>query len=157
GPTSYDGEITLQQAAFRIPTVKRQVTDINGKVRVTNGSLTADDLMLQFGTSSARVTGQMLDYFSPRRSLDLRMDADLDLPDLFDLEKVVTELFNLQTKTEPIGLSQFVTQPRGRAAARMGIRLAGSPGVISYDGEVTFRQVAFNVLKWNLDVSDLNG
>lgn len=157
GATSYDGEITFQQAAFLIPTIKRQVTDITGKVRVTNDSLATDNLILKFGPSSLQVTGQILDYVSPRRRPDLWMNADLDLPDLPDLEKSAIELLGLQTKAEPMGLSQFVTQPRGRAEARIGIQLAGSPSAISYDGEVTFRQVAFNVLKWNLDVSDLTG
>ena len=124
---------------------------------MTNEALATDDLVLRFGTSSAQVAGQILDYLSPRRKPDLRMNADLDLPDLPDLERMVVGLLDLQTKTEPTGLSQFVTQPRGRAEARMGIRLAGSPSAISYDGEVTFRQAAFHVLGWNLEVSDLSG
>ena len=137
---SFDGELSLQQVAFRLPSIKPEVTDLTGKVRVTNKlieTLTVTPLSLKLGDSRVQVTGQVLDYASPQRKVDLHISSDLALAEFPELEGASKGVVYVWKWQEGL-LTQFVTNLRGRAQVQVDVQTAAPSGALSYEGTLHF-------------------
>jgi hypothetical protein len=157
---SFDGELSLQQVAFRLPSIKPEVTELTGKVRVTNKlieTIATTPLSLKLGDSSVQVTGQVLDYASPQRKADLHINSDLALPDLPELEKGLARGRGVSAKIKEVSLTQFVTNPQGRAQVQADVQTAVPSGVLNYQGTVTLQQAEMTLPTWNLALNGLTG
>ena len=157
---SFDGELSLQQVAFRLPSIKPEVTDLTGKVRVTNKlieTIAVTPLSLKLGDSPVQVTGQVLDYASPQRKVDLHINSDLALADLPELEKGLARSHGVSRKIKEASLTQFVTNLQGRAQVQVDVQTAVPSGTLSYKGTVTLQQAEMTLPKWNLALNGLVG
>ena len=130
------------------------VTLHKGDVTLRNGELTVSGITGTYGarsqiTDTAGTLKNLLASQGP--TLDLRLAADLDLEEWGD------QVLTAHAEALPIGFSQYLTQPRGRAFVRLGLQTSGARGALNYDGEATFQQAAFHAPQWNVDITDVNG
>lgn len=157
---SFEAELALHQVAFRLPSIKPEVTDLTGNVRVTNKFMettTTTPLSLKLGGSRIQVSGQLVDYLSPQRKIKVHLNSDLALSELPEWEKSLTRVRGTSAKIEKGPLTQFVTNPQGRAQVQLDIQTAIPSGVISYAGTVIFQQAAMTLAQWNLTLNGLAG
>jgi hypothetical protein len=147
GAIRYDTQVVFQQAGFHIPAWNRDVTALTGAFQVSNASISSEKLTWKLGESSLQVTGRIDDYLVPRRKVDVRLVADLQLEDLGGIPQVFArEKF-----------SQYVTQPGGRALVQLDLQTVRPRDTIAYSGEVVFQQAEFFAPGWNTQVSNLAG
>lgn len=157
---AFDGELALQHVGFRLPLIKPEVTDLTGHVHISNSRIeakAATPLSFKFGNSRLQATGHVVDYVSPKQQLDLHIDGELALADLPELEKGFPGIRSTTTKGSEGIITQFVTNPQGRAQVQLSMQTAVPSGVITYEGKVTLQQAAVTVTKWNLTINNLAG
>jgi hypothetical protein len=157
---TFDGEVALQRAGFRLPSMKPEVTDLSGQVRVTNTLIdikAGTPLSLKVGDSRLQATGHVVDYLSTKPRVALHIESDLALADLPELEKGWTKSRNATTKTEEETLTQFVTNPQGRVQMQLDVQTSVPLGALRYKGTVTLQQAAMMLPKWNLTLNNLTG
>ena len=157
---SFDGEVSLHQVAFRLPSIKPEVTDLTGKVRITNKlieTIAPTLLSLKLGESNVQVSGQVIDYASPQRKVDLHIRSDLALAELPELERGFARGRGASTKMEKGLVTQFVMNPQGRAQVQADVQTAVPSGVLNYEGTVALQQTEVTLPKWNLALNGLTG
>ena len=156
---SFDSEVLLQRVAVPLPSTKSAITDIAGKLRITNELIetkAGSPLSLKLGDSHVEVTGQVLDYASPRRKVDVHVDGDMALTDLPELEKALAKGRGVSTMRER-SFTQFVKNPRGRAQVQLHAQTTVPSDTISYAGTVTLRQAEVTIPRWNFTLNGLSG
>ncbi|NOT57591.1 MAG: hypothetical protein HOP18_23545 [Deltaproteobacteria bacterium] len=78
--TQYDGSLTFQQAALRLPRWNMSVTDLSGQLQLEKGLLSTDELTFLLGTASLRAQGALRDSFTSQRTGEMRVSFT-NLPD----------------------------------------------------------------------------
>ncbi|HXG22586.1 MAG TPA: AsmA-like C-terminal domain-containing protein [Methylomirabilota bacterium] len=158
-----------QRGAFlRALTVEAQIEQMHGEVgkdatsfTVTRGELTFHDEELTavnlsggYGKGSqfreAAVSLRNL-FAKSGPAIAARIVAEVDLAD---------GLFRLLTALTPAGssgLSQTLTQPRGRALARFHVQRASGQSEPGYEGVVTLQDAGVRLAPWTLELNSING
>jgi hypothetical protein len=147
-------ELRIEDLRGEVGNWNLPVTLQKGDVTLRNGELTVSGITGTYGarsqiTDTAGTLKNLLASQGP--TLDLRVAADLDL------EEWGAQVLTAHAEALPIGFSQYLTQPRGRAFVRLGLQTSGARGALNYDGEATFHQAAFHAPQWNVDITDVNG
>jgi hypothetical protein len=161
GPFTLSSILSVVVAELHLEDLRGEVGDWNlpvvlhkGDVALRNSELTITGVAGTYGAKSqiTEVTGTLKSFLSGQGpKLALRLGADLDLEEWGD--RVLTA----HAEALPVGFSQYLTQPRGRAFVRLGLQTAGGRGTFNYDGEATFQQAAFHIPQWNVDITDVKG
>ncbi len=148
-------------AELRIEDMKGEVGDWSlpvtlhkGDVTLRNSELTIAGVAGTYGAKSqiTEVTGTLKNFLTGQGpKLALRLAADLDLEEWGD------QMLTAYAEALPVGFSQYLSQPRGRALVRLGLQTSGARGALNYEGEATFQQAAFHAPQWNVDITDVNG
>jgi len=155
-----DGEVTLQQLAVRLPPGKTELTEGKGKLHITNRLVETkgtEALSFKLGDSSVQVVGQIVDYASPQRMVDLHVNGDLALAELPELAKGILRFRGQTTKTDVEAIDQMVMNPAGRAQLQIALQTSAPSRSLTYEGAVTFHQAEVTLAKLNLQLHGIEG
>ncbi len=156
GALTADGSLQLREVAFAVPTLQSDVRELTGTVIVADNGLLFDTVALKLGQSTVQVSGQVNDYRSTQRQVNLDLTAHVDLGELDKLVSIGGQVWPALASTDGKDFSQFATDLQGHAAVRLKI-LTTEPAETRYDGSLTFQQAALRLPRWNMSVADLSG
>lgn len=155
-----DGEVTLQQLALRLSSGKTEISGGTGKLHITNRlveTIGTEAFSCKLGGSTLQVAGQVVDYTSPQRLVDLRVNGDLALAELPEVAKGIVRLGGEATKGAEEAIEQIITNPAGRAQVQLALQTSVPAHPLTYEGTVTFHQAEVTLPKVNLQLHEING
>ncbi len=155
-----DGEVTLRQLALRLPHGKTELTNGTGKLHITNRvveTVGTEALTCKLGGSTLQVSGQVVNYLSPQRMVDLHVNGDLALAELPEVAKGIARLRGEATTGEGDAIDLPVTNPAGRARVQLALQTRVPSQSLTYEGEVSFRQAEVTLPTLNLQLRSIEG
>jgi hypothetical protein len=119
----YEGEVTLQDVALRLPTRNVAVTDIAGVVHLTSEALTTTSLIGRVGNAPVAVQGKIQNYQSNKRVGELQLTFT-DIPDQ-TVAPLFPERIVLASNGTLSGKAKIVVSPGEKMQTSGAVRLNG--------------------------------